>query len=89
MKKITCSLLLVLLVISASVGGYGWAGRTSGQTKARVEHQAVAIHRGVERHVGAVQEDIERQADAFQKGYATGYQQEKAKQNQQENAKQN
>ena len=77
MKKITCILLLIFLVISASIGGCGWAGKTAGQTKARVERQADVIHGS-----------IERQADAFQKGYETGYQQEKAKQNQQENVEQ-
>jgi len=78
MKRATCSLLLVLLAISAGIGGCGWAGRTAGQTKARVERQATTIHEGVERKV-----------DTFQKSYEAGYQQETAKQSQQKKDKQN
>lgn len=72
MKKVTCSLLFFLLVISACIGGCDWVGRTTGQTKARIERQVDVIHDGVE-----------RQVDALQKGYKAGYQEEKAKQSQQ------
>ena len=72
MKKNTCSLLLLLLMLSMVVGGCGWVGRTAGQTKARIERQVEVVHGGVE-----------RQVEVLQKGYEAGYQEEQAKQNQQ------